>query len=64
MLYRPQPRISASTILRAALTVVGGALSALRQGRADSLYLDGANEHLLKDIGVRRLDDERWRHHY
>lgn len=64
MLYRPQPRFSVPAILGAAVAIVGGAISAFRQGRADSLYLDGANEHLLKDVGLRRLDDDRWRHHY
>ena len=63
MLYRPQPRFSVPAIFRA-VAVVGGAISAFRQGRADSLYLDSANEHLLRDVGLRRLEDERWRHHY
>ncbi len=64
MLYRPQPRYSVSPIVRRALAVLGGAVAAFAQQRADSLYLDNANEELLKDIGLRRLDDERWRHHY
>lgn len=64
MLYRPQPRFSVSAIVRRALATLGATIASIGQGRADSLYLDSANDELLKDIGLRRLDDERWRHHY
>jgi hypothetical protein len=60
MLYRPQPRFAAvRSIARKTAALAGAALNAIRRPGADTIYLDSANENLLKDLGLNRMYDDR-----
>lgn len=60
MLYRPQPRFAAiRSFGHKAAALAGRALSAIRRPGADTIYLDSANEYLLRDLGFTRLRNDR-----
>ena len=61
MLYH-QPRTTPSTILRAGVARIAGLLAEIHRTGADTAYLDGLNDHAIRDLGIRRVDtrDDRF----
>jgi hypothetical protein len=54
MLYR-QPSFSIVSSLRAGLARIAGQAAEFHRTSTDTAYVDGLNEHALRDLGIRRI---------
>ena len=58
MLYRPLARTTPlAASFRRAFGSVGAAFADFRKAGADTAYLESASDHLLRDVGARRLEE-------
>jgi uncharacterized protein YjiS (DUF1127 family) len=67
MLYRPQTTAARlATALRAGQARLRAALAHLRKTGADTAYIQSASDHMLFDLGVRRIEAraDPWKHIY
>jgi uncharacterized protein YjiS (DUF1127 family) len=64
MLYRPTPRPSALARIAGVFSVFGALFASLRRNAGDKHFLDQLNARELADLGLTRVEDDRWRHLY
>ena len=63
MLYRPQPRFNALSIIGKCLALIFGALSAFHRAGKDAAHLDTLRDAQLLELGIRRFDDRGARYY-
>jgi hypothetical protein len=58
MLYRPlKPTARLAAALGRAAGSVAASVRAFRKSGADTAYLQSASDHLLRDVGARRIEE-------
>jgi uncharacterized protein YjiS (DUF1127 family) len=64
MLYRPlTPAARLAASVWSAMGSVGAAIARFRKSGTDTAYLEGASEHMLRDVGLSRIEarPDPWR---
>jgi len=64
MLYRPAPRPNLLSWIVRVLSSLGSVMASLRRDAGDKRFLDQLNARELADLGLSRVDDDRWRQLY